>query len=194
MAEKINRRRRVLTMAVTGFGVVGASGVANVLVQSMGPSARAQASGGPVEVDISRLEPGQQVTVVWRQKPVWVLRRSEEMIQSLRQSSAPLRDPMSEEDNQQPEYAQNALRSIRPDVFVVIGVCTHLGCIPSFRTEMPPENSGETGDGGYFCPCHGSMFDLAGRVYQGVPAPTNLVVPPHEFLSESLLRIGSVTA
>lgn len=189
--ETDHQRRRVLTAAVTGIGVAGATAVASVFVRSMNPSARAIASGGPVDIDISKLEPGQQLTVVWRQKPVWVLRRSEEILQSLQEHNALLRDPLSEVSEQQPVYAQNAHRSIRPDIFVVISLCTHLGCIPSFRPELEPADMGDSWDGGYFCPCHGSKFDLAGRVFRGVPAPTNLVVPPHEFLSESLLRIGS---
>ncbi len=191
MTERIDRRRRLLTRLATTASVLGASAGLGALAHSMNPSARALAAGGPIEADISKLAVGQQITLVWRQKPVWVLRRSQRMIQSLEKNNPVLRDPQSEVAEQQPAYAQNALRSIRPDIFIVVSLCTHLGCIPNFRPEVAPTDLGDSWNGGYFCPCHGSRFDLAGRVYRGVPAPTNLVVPPHEFLSDSLVRIGS---
>lgn len=191
MTERIDQRRRLLTRIATSASVLGVSASVGVFAHSMNPSARALAAGGPVEADISKLAVGQQITLVWRQMPVWVLRRSERMIRSLEQSNAVLRDPQSMVVEQQPAYAQNVLRSIRPDVFIVVSLCTHLGCVPNFRPELAPSDLGDAWNGGYFCPCHGSKFDLAGRVYQGVPAPTNLVVPPHEFLSDSLVRIGA---
>lgn len=192
MSEVIDRKRRILTRLVTTVSVLGVSAGAGVFAHSMNPSARALAAGGPVEADISKLTVGQQITLVWRQQPVWVLRRSERMITSLRATNPVLRDPQSEVAEQQPPYAQNIHRSIRPDIFVVVSLCTHLGCVPNFRPEVAPADLGASWDGGYFCPCHGSKFDLAGRVFRGVPAPTNLVVPPYEFLSDSLVRIGSV--
>ena len=191
MSETVNHRRRLLTRAATTASVLGASAGAYAFARSMSPSARALAAGGPVEVDVSKLALGQQLTLVWRQKPVWVLRRSERMIRELEAPNPALRDPDSALEEPQPPYAQNVYRSRRPEVFVVISLCTHLGCVPNFRPEVAPAELGSDWDGGYFCPCHGSKFDLAGRVYRNVPAPTNLVVPPYEFVTDTQLRIGS---
>lgn len=153
------------------------------------PSAKAKAMGAPVEVDISKLEPGQMMVENWRGKPVWILRRSPEVVEALSGLNNVLSDPESE-DEQQPEYAKNLYRSIKPEYLVVTGICTHLGCSPKHYAPDRPNDLGDDWVGGFFCPCHGSKFDLAGRVYQGAPAPTNLVVPPHKYLSDSRVVIG----
>lgn len=182
------RRRRVLTAAAT---VVGGAGVAAAIwpfLASWNPSARAQAAGAPVEVDISRLEMGQRIIVEWRGSPVWVIRRSEEMLKDLPSNDGKLKDPKSKEPEQQPQYAQNEYRSVKPEYLVLVGICTHLGCSPLFRP-----NVGEVGPdwkGGFYCPCHGSRFDLAGRVFKSVPAQLNLVVPPYRYKTDTLLVIG----
>jgi ubiquinol-cytochrome c reductase iron-sulfur subunit len=180
-------RRRFLTTATTVIGGIGAAYVSVPFIGSWEPSAKAQAAGGPVEVDISKLEEGQQITVEWRQKPVWVIRRTAAMLDELPQLKSRLRDPDSEVD-QQPEYCKNVTRSRKPEIFVAVGVCTHLGCVPTYR----PDAGSLAVDwpGGFYCPCHGSMFDLAGRVFKGVPAPTNLVVPPYAFLTDTVIKIG----
>lgn len=156
------------------------------------PSERAKVSGAPVRFDPSKLEPGRQITLEWHSKPVFVLRRTTEILQAMDQPShlQKLRDPDSRVDTQQPAYAANPFRSIRDEFFIVIGICTHLGCIPTFRPEVAPEDLGTEWIGGYFCPCHSSKFDLAGRVFKGVPAPTNLVVPPYRYLSGTSIEIG----
>ncbi len=182
-------RRRFLTASAS---VVGGTGVLVGLfpfVSSMQPSARAQAAGAPVEADISKLEDGQMLILEWRGKPVWVVRRSSESVGRLGELSAQLADPASERD-QQPGYARNEYRSIKPELMVLVGICTHLGCSPKYRPELAPLDLGADWQGGFFCPCHGSKFDLAGRVYAGVPAPTNLEVPPHSYLSDSRILIG----
>lgn len=184
-------RRRFLTAATTVVGAVGVGAVAIPFVSSMLPSARAQAAGAPVEVDVSKLEPGAMMTVEWRGKPVWIVHRTEQNLDDLKTLEGRLRDPSSSEHpEQQPEYAQNAFRSIKPEYAVLVGICTHLGCSPTYRPELAPADLGKDWRGGFFCPCHGSRFDLAGRVYQGVPAPTNLEVPPYAFLSENVIRVG----
>ena len=185
-----NSRRRFL-IATTGLGVVGAGAAAIPFVLSMNPSERAKAAGAPVEVDISKLEPGQKITVEWRGKPVWILRRTDDNLKDLVSLDDKLADPKSEVA-QQPAYAANAnrARENRPDIAVIEGICTHLGCSPTFRPELAPADLGADWKGGFFCPCHGSRFDLAGRVYKGVPAPTNLVVPPHMYLSDSVILVG----
>lgn len=157
---------------------------------SMLPSERAKAAGAPVEVDISKLEAGMLLLVEWRGKVVWVLNRTPEMLATLEKLDSVVADPESEKP-QQPEYAQNKTRSIKPAILVVEGVCTHLGCSPVFRKEIAPADLGPSWIGGFFCPCHGSKFDLAGRVYKNVPAPTNLVVPPHAYLSDNRLLVGA---
>lgn len=183
-------KRRFLTAAATVVGGVGAVYAATPFVTSMQPSARAQAAGAPVEVDISKLEPGQRLTVEWRGKPVWIVRRTEEVLKTLSGIGDRLRDPKSQVETQQPSYAQNEFRSIKPELFVVIGICTHLGCSPTYRPDAGAADLGADWPGGFFCPCHGSRFDLAGRVFQGVPAPTNLEVPPYSFLGDARLLVG----
>ncbi len=183
------KRRRLLT---TGAGVVGAAGalaLAIPFVSSMSPSARARAAGAPVEVDISKLEPGQRVVVEWRGKPVWVVRRTPELLEGLEAVSGELRDVESDKSDQ-PDYAKNTYRSIKPEVLVMSGVCTHLGCSPTFRPDVAPIDLGADWKGGFFCPCHGSKFDIAGRVYKGAPAPTNLTVPPYSFVSDTVILVG----
>ena len=183
-------KRRFLTNATTVVGSIGAIAVTIPFISSLSPSAKARAAGAPVEVDISKLEVGQLLTIEWRGKPVFVFRRSEETLSTLAGLKTELRDPHSEELGQQPSYCKNDLRSIRQDLMVLVGICTHLGCAPTYRPELAPEDLGPDWQGGFFCPCHGSTFDLAGRVYQSVPAPTNLVVPPHYFINDNKLLIG----
>jgi ubiquinol-cytochrome c reductase iron-sulfur subunit len=183
-------RRRFLTATATVVGGVGVAFVAVPFLSSWAPSERAQAAGAPVEADISKLEEGALMTVEWRGRPVWLLKRSPRMLDDLPGLRDLLRDPDSAEVGQQPPYAQNAHRSIRPDLLVMIGICTHLGCSPTFRPEIAPADLGPNWRGGFFCPCHGSGFDLAGRVFRGVPAPLNMEVPSHRFLSDSRVLIG----
>jgi ubiquinol-cytochrome c reductase iron-sulfur subunit len=154
------------------------------------PSERAKNAGAPVEVDISKLEEGRMLTVEWQSKPVWIVKRSAETLANLAKNDASLRDPASENPDQQPPYAQNENRSIKPEILVLVGICTHLGCSPSFVPEALPQPYDPDWKGGFFCPCHGSRFDLAGRVYTGVPAPTNLEIPPHQYISDTLILIG----
>ena len=182
-------RRRFLTAATTVVGAVGAAFVAVPFVTSMLPSDKAKAAGAPVEADISKLEPGQMIRVQWRGKPVWVVSRTPAMVEALPSLDDRLRDPDSNE-SEQPGYARNPLRSIKPETLVLVGICTHLGCSPSYRPEVAPADLGPDWKGGFFCPCHGSSFDLAGRVYRGVPAPLNLVVPPHRYVSNTVILIG----
>ena len=182
-------RRRFLTAATTVVGGVGAAFVAVPFVASMTPSARAWAAGAPVEVDISKIESGQQLTIEWRGKPVWIVKRTKEMLDNLPTLDAVLLDPLSDM-GQQPEYAKNGSRAIKDEILVLLGVCTHLGCSPKYRPELAPADLGSDWKGGFFCPCHGSKFDLAGRVYSGVPAPKNLEVPPHTYLSDSRIIVG----
>ena len=182
-------RRRFLTAATTVVGGVGAAVTVWPFVATFQPSAKARAAGAPVEVDVSKMEPGQRLTVEWRGKPVWIVRRTDEMLANLKAIEGELRDPASEKE-QQPGYAQNETRAIKAEYLVVIGICTHLGCSPTFRPEVAPADLGADWKGGFFCPCHGSRFDLAGRVYSGVPAPTNLVIPPHTYVSDSRVLIG----
>lgn len=188
MTEVIEPRRRFLigaTSFVAGAGVVG---VATPFVQSWNPSAKAKSVGAPVQVDISKIDPGAMITVAWQGKPVWVVRRTAENLKNLalEEHSGELRDPDSDV-NQQPDYARNAVRSIRDDIFVAVGICTHLGCVPNYE----PDGRAEVKHALFFCPCHGSKFDLAGRVFKGVPAPTNLIIPPHQYLGNNVLEIGS---
>lgn len=185
-------RRQFLTVATAVTGGVGAVLAATPFVASFKPSARAQALGAPVEVDISKVDPGALLKVEWRGQPVWVLRRTEEMLARLGATEGELRDPASEESDQ-PGYAQNAHRSITPEYLVVVGSCTHLGCAPMARFELGPPDLGADWKGGFYCPCHGSKFDLSGRVWKGVPAPLNLAVPPHRFITEGTLLIGTDT-
>ncbi len=183
-------KRRFLTAATTVVGGVGAAAVAVPFLSSMSPSEKAKAAGAPVNVDISQLELGQLLTIEWRGKPVWIFRRSDETLKVLETETVKLLDPDSDELTQQPPCCKNPSRSIREELMVVVGICTHLGCSPTYRPELSPEDLGAEWKGGFFCPCHGSKFDLAGRVYRGVPAPTNLVIPPYYFVSENQVLIG----
>lgn len=185
-------RRRFLAVATSIAGVAGVGAAAAPFIASFRPNARARAAGAPVEVDIAKLEPGAMIRVTWRGRLVWVLRRTEAMLERMQASGAKLADPDSEIE-QQPNYAQNEYRSIKPEILVVIGNCTHLGCAPIERFELAPEDLGADWVGGFYCPCHGSKFDLSGRVYAGVPAPTNLVVPPHRFIGENIILVGEDT-
>ncbi|QDQ26481.1 ubiquinol-cytochrome c reductase iron-sulfur subunit [Chitinimonas arctica] len=186
-----NSKRRFLTLATGAVGGVAVVGVATPFIASFFPSERAKAAGAPVEVDISKLEPGQKIDVEWRGKPVWVVNRTKEMIDNMAKIEGKLVDPASAK-SEQPEYANNKLRS-RADhanIWIALGVCTHLGCSPSFRPDLAPADLGADWVGGFYCPCHGSKFDLAGRVYSGVPAPTNLVIPPYKYLTATTVRVG----
>lgn len=183
-------RRRFLTATATVVGGVGAAFVAVPFLKSWSPSERAKAAGAPVEADISKLEDGAMMTVEWRGKPVWVVKRTPKMLSDLATLNDQLTDPRSEMASQQPKYTQNANRSIKPEVLVLVGICTHLGCSPTFRPDIAPADLGPAWKGGFFCPCHGSRFDLAGRVYKGVPAPSNLEVPAYRYLSDTRVLIG----
>jgi ubiquinol-cytochrome c reductase iron-sulfur subunit len=183
-------RRRFLTAATRVVGAVGVGFVLVPFISSMQPSAKARAAGAPIRADISKLELGQMIRVKWRGKPVWIVNRTESMLETLPTLDDQLRDPESIEP-QQPPYAQNEWRSIKPEILVLIGICTHLGCSPTYRPDVGAADlGGDVWKGGFFCPCHGSRFDLAGRVYKGVPAPLNLEVPPHRYLSEDEILVG----
>jgi ubiquinol-cytochrome c reductase iron-sulfur subunit len=183
-------RRRFLVASTSVVAAVGAGFVAVPFVSSWMPSERAKNAGAPVEVDISKLEAGRLMIVEWQSKPVWIVKRTEKTLADLTTLDPGLRDPASENVDQQPGYAQNANRSIKPEILVLVGICTHLGCSPTFRPDIAAADLGADWLGGFFCPCHSSKFDLAGRVYQGVPAPTNLVVPPHKYLSDNVILVG----
>jgi ubiquinol-cytochrome c reductase iron-sulfur subunit len=187
----LGKRRFLLTATTVATGV--AAGAAAVpLVSSMLPSERAKAAGAPVEVDISDLMPGQKKTVEWRGKPVWVVRRTPEMLKMVETDRDRVADPESKR-SEQPPYAKNEHRSLKPEYLVVVGICTHLGCSPVDRLQRQPEPFAADWDGGFYCPCHGSLFDLAGRVYKNKPAPDNLAVPPYKFVGETKLIIGEDT-
>ncbi len=187
--EASSSRRHFLAVATTVTGVVGLALTAAPFVASFRPSTRARALGAPVSIDIKKLDEGAVVRVVWRGQPVWVLRRSKVMLDRLAGQKSSLRDPDSN-SSLQPDYAKNAVRSLRPEFLVVISTCTHLGCVPIERFEVAPADLGPDWVGGFYCPCHGSKFDLAARVMEGSPAPTNLVVPPHRFVGDELVIIG----
>lgn len=192
MSHEVNHnRRRMLTVATAGVGALGTVAMVVPLGMSLMPSERARAAGAPVEVDISLLEEGQQLTVEWRGKPVWIVKRPKSVVNDLPKLDSKLADPNSKSD-QQPEYAKNANRSRdeNPEISVLVGICTHLGCSPKYRPDLAPADLGADWQGGYFCACHGSRFDLAGRVFKGAPAPTNLVVPPYQYLTATVLLIG----
>lgn len=184
-----HNKRRLLLAATTAAGGVAAAGAGAPFVLSLMPSERAKAAGAPVQVDLSAVAPGTMISVEWQGKPVWIVHRTPEMLEMLSKHDDELADPTSDVP-QQPEYSHNQVRSIRPEFLVVLGICTHLGCSPTFRPEIAPADLGANWAGGWFCPCHGSRFDLAGRVFKGVPAPTNLIIPPHKYLSENTLLIG----
>ncbi|MGO1233462.1 MAG: ubiquinol-cytochrome c reductase iron-sulfur subunit [Marinobacter sp.] len=183
-------RRRFLIGATSVVGGVGVVGAAVPFVQSWNPSAKAEAAGAPVTINVDKIEPGQQVTANWRGKPVWIVRRTPEMQENVKAMTPRLKDPESTEASQQPAYIEGPLRSLKPEFVVIVGICTHLGCVPSYRPEVAPADLGEEWLGGFFCPCHGSKFDLAGRVFEGQPAPLNLEIPPYRFDDESTLTIG----
>ncbi|MEX0959175.1 MAG: ubiquinol-cytochrome c reductase iron-sulfur subunit [Burkholderiales bacterium] len=191
MAENVNQGKRRMLIGATGVaGAVAGLGVATPFVMSMAPSARARAAGAPVEVDLTKLEPGMMTTVEWRGKPVWIVHRTPAMLDRLEAAEANLADPGSKIP-MQPDYARNQQRSIKPEYLVLVGICTHLGCSPTRKLEPGAASGmGEDWPGGFFCPCHGSRFDLAGRVYRGAPAPANLEVPPHTYLSDARLLVG----
>jgi len=184
-----NSKRRFLTLATGAVGGVAVAGVAVPFIASFFPSERAKAAGAPVEVDISKLEPGQKINAEYRGKPVWVVNRTKEMLDNLQKNDPKLVDPSSG-GSEQPDNCKNEGRSIKPEIWVAEGVCTHLGCSPTFRPELAPADLGPEWLGGFYCPCHGSKFDLAGRVFKGVPAPRNLKIPAYKFISDKLLLIG----
>ena len=185
-------KRRFLVGATSVVGGIGVIATATPFMMSMWPSERAKAAGVPVEVDVSKIEPGQKIDVEWRGKVVWLLNRTQPMLDSLPKLDPRVADPQSKVP-QQPPYCQNEHRSIKPMLFIAVGICTHLGCSPTYRKEIAPADLGPDWLGGFFCPCHQSKFDLAGRVYKGVPAPLNLVVPPHKYASDTQVVIGEDT-
>ena len=184
------KRRRFLTAATSVVGGAGLVAVAWPFVSSMQPSAQARAAGAPVEMSIAKIEPGMLMRQAWRGKPIWVVRRSEQMLKNLSKLDSQLRDPHSTVTSQQPAFAQNEYRSMKPEYLVLIGICTHLGCSPTFRPEIGPPDLGPKWLGGFFCPCHGSRYDLAGRVYKNMPAPLNLEVPPYKYLNNTRILVG----
>lgn len=183
-------RRRFLTATTAVVGAVGAGFAAVPFIKSWNPSARAKLAGAPVTADISALQEGQRLMLEWRGQPIWIVKRTKQMLELLPTLDSRLLDPKSNNADQQPEYARNPLRSIKPEISVLVGLCTHLGCSPEMVAEIKPEPFDPDWKGGYFCPCHKSKFDMAGRVYQGVPAPINLLVPPHHYESDTSIVIG----
>jgi len=182
-------RRRFLIGATSVVGGVGVIGAAVPFVASWNPSAKAKAAGAPVKASIGKLQPGQRMTVEWRGKPVWVVRRTQDMLDNIKSLDDKMADPESSVP-QQPEYVKGVYRSSRPEFAIIVGICTHLGCSPQFVPEVKPQEFDSEWVGGFFCPCHGSRFDLAGRVYKGVPAPKNLEVPPHKYIDDETIVIG----
>jgi len=182
-------RRKFLLGATVAMGAVGAAFVVSPFIASWKPSERARALGAPAELDVSKIEPGQMTTVTWRKQPIYVVRRTPEMLATLSQHDARLKDPKSESSDQ-PEYTKNDARARNPEILVLVGTCTHLGCLPKSRFEAGSPELGADWPGGFFCPCHGSRFDLAGRVFQGSPASVNLRIPPYDFSDEKTLVIG----
>ena len=184
-------RRDFLYLATGMVAVVGAASVAWPLIDQMNPDADTLARGGPIDIDLAPIAPGQQIVVKWQEHPIFIVRRTPELLKTLKEPAllARLRDPDSQE-RQQPAYAQNWSRSVEPDILVLVGVCTHLGCIPNFFPKPDSLQGVANWPGGYFCPCHGSRYDLAGRVFEGVPAPYNLPVPPYHFPKKDTLRLG----
>lgn len=183
-------RRKFLTSATIATGAMGAVFVAVPFVESWTPSERARALGAPTELDVTKIDPGQMTIVTWRRQPIYVVRRTPEMVQHLQGHDGDLKDPTSQE-SKQPDYAKNVLRARLAEYLVLIGTCTHLGCLPKQRFEAGMAEMGPTWPGGFFCPCHGSRFDLSGRVFNGSPASVNLVVPPYEYPNEKTLRVGA---
>ena len=185
----VDKARRNLVVATAAAGGIAAAGAAVPFVASMTPSERAKALGAPVEADLSALKPGEMAILEWRGKPVWVFKRTPEMLEGIKKSDDRVADPTSDVPLQ-PDYAKNEYRSIKPEIAVIVGVCSHLGCSPQMKGLETRAEMGTDWNGGFYCPCHGSKFDLAGRVYKGVPAPVNLTVPPYAFLSENKILIG----
>jgi ubiquinol-cytochrome c reductase iron-sulfur subunit len=185
------KKRRTLTLATSAVGAVGAGFVIYPFLAAWAPSEKAKAAGAPVEADISKLEPGQMMRVKWRGKPVWIVHRTEQNLADLPTLDDRLADPASDQVSQQPDYCKNPTRAINEKYLVAVGICTHLGCSPTYRPDVAPEDLGAEWKGGFYCPCHGSRFDLAGRVYAGVPAPTNLEIPPYQYLSETKILVGA---
>ncbi|HIP76740.1 MAG TPA: ubiquinol-cytochrome c reductase iron-sulfur subunit [Psychromonas hadalis] len=181
-------RRKFLTITTGVVGAVGAAAVAVPFIKSWSPSEKAKAAGAPVSVDISKLTSGQLIRVEWRGKPVWLVSRTQKVLDELATLDDKLRDPASEAE-QQPGYAKNAARSLKPEILVAVGICTHLGCSPTYLPDQFSDQV-EGVDAGFFCPCHGSKFDMAGRVFKNVPAPLNLVIPPHHYVSDTQILIG----
>ena len=189
----VSGSRRTLLIATGALGAVGAVAVAAPFVLSMTPSARARAAGAPVEVDISKVEPGMMITVEWRGRPVWIIHRTKEMLDALPKMDERVADPQSNQPLQ-PEYAKNESRALKPEYLVIVGICSHLGCSPSEKMKAGPDSGlGDDWLGGFLCPCHGSKFDLAGRVFKGMPAPVNLTIPPYKYLTDTRLIIGEDT-
>lgn len=189
--EPVNTgRRRFLTMTTAVVGAVGAGVAAVPFIKSWNPSARAKLAGAPVIADIGALQEGQRLIFEWRGQPIWIVKRSKAVLEALPTLNDQLRDPMSENPEQQPPYIKGITRSLKPEISVLVGLCTHLGCSPEMKAEIRPEPFDPNWKGGYFCPCHKSKFDMAGRVFEGVPAPTNLVVPPHHYENDTTIVIG----
>ena len=185
------KRRRFLTASTSVVGGFGVAAACYPFLSAWQPSERAKAAGAPVEVDISKMEPGQMLTVEWRGKPVWVVRRTPESLDTLSKVTDLLADPLSK-DSDQPEFADNPERALNPEYLVLVGICTHLGCSPLYRPNSGAAALGADWQGGFFCPCHGSKFDISGRVYKGVPAPTNLPVPPYTITEENTIIVGEL--
>jgi ubiquinol-cytochrome c reductase iron-sulfur subunit len=187
--QEVDKSKRVFLIGTGVVGGIAATAAAVPFAGSMLPSERAKAAGAPVEIDISQIAPGEMKVVEWRGKPVWVVNRTKEMLDGITKTDPKVSDPKSEVP-QQPEYAKNEFRSIKPEISVLVGVCTHLGCSPQFKSVEAKGDMGQDWEGGFFCPCHGSKFDFAGRVLAGSPAPTNLVVPPYKFVGDAKIVIG----
>lgn len=188
-SSQVDLDKRNFLIATSAVGALGCAAVAVPFIKSMTPSERAKAAGAPVEVDISKIEPGKMITAEWRGKPVWIVNRTDEMTAELSRHNDQLSDPNSDVLSQQPAYCKNANRAIKPNLAVIVGICTHLGCSPTAKLQANGD-MGENWTGGFFCPCHGSKFDLSGRVFKGSPAPINLVVPPYKYLTDNTLLIG----
>lgn len=188
MTDEIDQKRRCfLRRATTAVGGIGLAAAAVPFISYWMPSADVEAAAAPIKVDITGLKPREQKTIPWRGMPIWIIQRDQEMLDTLPKLTETLRDPLSEQD-QQPPYCKNINRSIKPQIFIAIGICTHLGCVPTYRPDV--KSVGPDWLGGFYCPCHGSKYDLSGRVYKDVPAPLNLKIPRHMYLSETLITIG----
>jgi len=189
-----NSRRKFLTGSLSIVGGTGAAATLWPFLSSMGPSAKAKAAGAPVKVDISSLKEGEKIDLIWRKKPIWVVKRTKNMLDSINISDSQHKDPMSENIEQQPDFAKNKYRSLKPEILVLEGVCTHLGCNPAYKPDINDDNLGKDWEGGFFCACHGSKFDLAGKVSNGSPAGANLKVPPYRFEDENTIIVGELPA